>query len=164
MSVHQKKSGGVGTTKRREKEGNIMKIYTEISLEDFEAWSGAVSTLDRIKSEGKCDELEATLEELYPDGMDETQLNDLLWFEEDWIFETLGIRTESEIREELEEAREELAELMERFSDEIEEREDFSEEKLSDDAKDEIWSIDYKDDADELKEKIKELEEELENI
>ena len=34
--------------------------------------------------------------DLYPDGLTETQLNDLLWFEEDWIFETLGISKEDE--------------------------------------------------------------------
>lgn len=73
-----------------------MKIYRETSLENFEAWSGAVNTLDRVKEAGKCDELESIIEELYPDGMSETELNDLLWFEPETIYEWLGIEEEEE--------------------------------------------------------------------
>jgi len=73
-----------------------MKIYRETSLENFEAWSGAVGTLDRVKEAGKCDELESIIEELYPDGMSETELNDLLWFEPETIYEWLGIEEEEE--------------------------------------------------------------------
>lgn len=73
-----------------------MKIYRETSLENFEAWSGAVETLKRVKEAGKCDELESIIEELYPDGMSETELNDLLWFEPETIYEWLGIEEEEE--------------------------------------------------------------------
>ena len=76
--------------------GKNMKIYSETSLENFEAWSGAVDTLDRVREAGKCDELESILEELYPDGMSETELNDLLWFEPETVFEWLGIEEEEE--------------------------------------------------------------------
>lgn len=66
-----------------------MKIYTENSLSNFEFWSGAV---DRVKylTDDELDTIEAILEDIYPDGMDETQINDLFWFEEDWIAEMLG--------------------------------------------------------------------------
>lgn len=73
-----------------------MKIYTEKTLLDFEAWSGAIYTKDKIIEEGKEDEFEALIEELYPDGIDETGLNDLLWFEDKWIFEILGITDEED--------------------------------------------------------------------
>ena len=73
-----------------------MKIYSETSLENFEAWSGAVDTLDRVREAGKCDELESILEDLYPDGMSETELNDLLWFEPETVYEWLGIEEEEE--------------------------------------------------------------------
>lgn len=66
-----------------------MKITEEISLRDFNGWSGAVDTLNTLTDEQK-DELEAILEDIYPDGMDETGLNDLLWFENDAIAEWLG--------------------------------------------------------------------------
>ena len=82
-----------------------MRIYTDLDLDTFGAWSGAVSTLDRIREEGKTRDLEAILEDLYPDGMDETALNDLLWFEPDTVFGWLGIRTDEELEAE-EEARE----------------------------------------------------------
>lgn len=73
-----------------------MKIYTECGIEDFKAWSGAVDTQNRILEEGKADDFDGMMDELYPDGMDEMQLNDLLWFERDWIFESLGIYDEEE--------------------------------------------------------------------
>ena len=73
-----------------------MRIYSETSLENFEAWSGAVDTLDRVREAGKCDELESILEDLYPDGMSKTELNDLLWFEPETVYEWLGIEEEEE--------------------------------------------------------------------
>lgn len=73
-----------------------MRIYKELNLETFEAWSGAVDTLEKIKEAGKCEELEFLLEDIYPDGMDETQLNDLLWFDDEWVLETLGISEDDE--------------------------------------------------------------------
>lgn len=74
-----------------------MKFYTEISMENFRAWSGAVDTLETIKRENKCDELEALLEEVEPaDGWSECGINDLLWFESDWLYEMLGIDTDED--------------------------------------------------------------------
>lgn len=76
-----------------------MKIYTEQSLADFKFWSGAETTAQRIweeqGSEG-FDQLEAILEDLYPDGIDETDLNDLLWFDADTVYEWLGIEDEED--------------------------------------------------------------------
>ena len=66
-----------------------MRITAEISLRDFEGWSGAVDTLNTLTDNQK-DAFEAILEELYPDGMTETSLNDFLWFENDTIAEWLG--------------------------------------------------------------------------
>lgn len=80
-----------------------MKIYSEQSLADFKFWSGAETTAQRIweeqGSEG-FDQLEAILEDLYPDGIDETDLNDLLWFDADTVYEWLGIDDEEEEDEE----------------------------------------------------------------
>ena len=68
-----------------------MKITSEMSLKNFKAWSGAKDTLNKLIELDKCDELEFILDDLYPDGMTETQLNDILWFDDEWIYETLGI-------------------------------------------------------------------------
>ena len=73
-----------------------MKNTKEIDLRNFEPWSGAVDTFDKIYNADKIDELEWILEDLYPDGIDETQLNDLLWFDDEWILETLGIDEDDE--------------------------------------------------------------------
>ena len=77
-----------------------MQITYELDLRNFKAWSGGRNTLNRIIDEGMCEQFEFILEDLYPDGMTETDLNDLLWFEPEWIFETLGISDEDEEEEE----------------------------------------------------------------
>ena len=68
-----------------------MKIVKEISVEDFEGWSGANDTIEVIEKAGKVDEFDNLIEELYPDGLSETSLNDLLRFDYEWIYETLEI-------------------------------------------------------------------------
>ncbi len=77
-----------------------MKIYMEMSLANFDFWSGAVDTANKIDELDKWDELEAIFEEIYPDGIDETELNDLFWFEPETVFEWLGIEEEEEEEEE----------------------------------------------------------------
>lgn len=79
-----------------------MKTYNDLSIRDFEAWSGAIETRQRIIDENKEDEFDDIIDELYPDGLTETQLNDILWFDEDWIFENLGMNEEEEEEEETE--------------------------------------------------------------
>ena len=73
-----------------------MKTYNEnTTLLNFDSWSGAKETQSRIIEEGKHEEFDFLIEELYPDGLSETQLNDILWFEEEWLFEHLGIKEEN---------------------------------------------------------------------
>ncbi len=72
-----------------------MKVVNEnLSLRNFDAWAGAKGTKELILDNNKEDEFEFLMEELYPDGMTDTQLNDILWFEEDWICEMLNIDNE----------------------------------------------------------------------
>lgn len=74
-----------------------MKTFNEnTTLVNFNAWSGAVETKERIINEGKADEFDNLIDEIYPDGLSETALNDLLWFEDDWLFEMLGISDEED--------------------------------------------------------------------
>ena len=73
----------------------MMKIINDnLSLREFDAWAGAKNTKEIILDNNKEDDFDFMIEELYPDGLTETQLNDILWFEEDWICETLGIDNE----------------------------------------------------------------------
>jgi len=70
-----------------------MKIYNNrLTLEDFDAWSGGVDTKQVIIDNNKEDDFEFLIEELYPEGIEETQLNDILWFESEWIYKNLNIR------------------------------------------------------------------------
>ena len=72
-----------------------MKIVNNnLSLRNFEAWSGAKDTKQLILDNNKEDDFEFMMEDLYPDGITDTQLNDILWFETDWICVTLGIDNE----------------------------------------------------------------------
>lgn len=66
-----------------------MKIYREESLACFEFWSGAKDTAAMLNSD-EMDIIEDILEDIYPDGMDETNINDTFWFEPDTIAEWLG--------------------------------------------------------------------------
>lgn len=69
-------------------------INNNMTLSDFDAWSGAVDTKKTIINQGKEEEFNDLMEELYPDGLTETGLNDLLWFSDDWVYEMLEIEEE----------------------------------------------------------------------
>ena len=134
-----------------------MTITYELDLNSFQAWSGAVDTLNRIQREGKCEELENILEDLYPDGMTETELNDLLWFDSESVYEWLGIRSEEQIKKEIKEAEEELAEVQSNLEDDLDDDELTTEERA------EIIES-YQPDIDEIKERIADLKEELSEL
>lgn len=73
-----------------------MYVKKEISFEDLKnmCWSGAVDTLEKIEKEEKEEELIELLESTFEDKIPtETELNDFLWFEDDFIFEQLSIDT-----------------------------------------------------------------------
>lgn len=72
-----------------------MRLYTD-GLSCYKPWSGAIDFYNEIVKEGKLEELEVALDELYPEGMRETELNDLLWHDEDWLRGVLGMDTEED--------------------------------------------------------------------
>lgn len=71
----------------------MLTVKTELRLEDFNAWCGGATTLDMLIEHGLCDELEAIIAD---EEWTDTQLNDLLWFERDWIWDVLGIETDED--------------------------------------------------------------------
>lgn len=73
-----------------------MKIITT----KYTPWSGAISTYETIEEAGKLEEFESLIEELYPNGIKEVTLNDILWFEPEFILESLGLSEEEEEDEE----------------------------------------------------------------
>lgn len=76
-----------------------MKIYTEISGHDFDFWSGARDTVKYLDDD-EIDTIVSMLEEIYPEGMTDTELNDFFWFEDDTIAEWLNYSSFEEIMEE----------------------------------------------------------------
>lgn len=59
-----------------------MKIINDdVDLRDFKAWSGGKDRLDELISIGTVDKAQQEIEELFPDGITDTQLNDWLWFD-----------------------------------------------------------------------------------
>lgn len=73
-----------------------MKVYSEMSLCDFEFWSGATDLARKLTYE-QFNEIEAALEDAYPDGMSETEINDLFWFEADYLANLLGYESEEDL-------------------------------------------------------------------
>jgi len=68
-----------------------MKITKEVCARDMidDFWSGAKNTVSYLTEE-EIDTIFSYLEDSYPEGIDETNLNDFFWFEDDTIAEWLG--------------------------------------------------------------------------
>lgn len=71
----------------------MISVKKELSFEDLkdECWSGAIDTLQKIEEEGKENELMELLQEVFSEISTMTEVNDFLWFEDDYIYEQLGI-------------------------------------------------------------------------
>lgn len=78
-----------------------MKVFEEMNFKDIllTSWGGAGATAEVIEEKGKGDEFVSLIEEVYPEGIDRTALNDILWFDYEWVFESLGIKEEEEEEE-----------------------------------------------------------------
>lgn len=72
-----------------------MKIYKEESLSSFEFWSGAIANAEEFTLE-ELDRIGDELEAENPDGMDETEINDLMWFEPTYLASLIGLNWDSE--------------------------------------------------------------------
>ena len=73
-----------------------MKYTVENSLTFFDFWSGAK---DHSFTRAEIEEIESNLEDLYPDGMTDTQINDLFWFEEEFLCNLIGVDYEGDYLE-----------------------------------------------------------------
>lgn len=83
-----------------------MYIKQDMDFNDLmnNCWSGAINTLNTINEWNKEDELMEHLKDVFDSYFDNiptmTEVNDYLWFEDEAIFEALGI-SESENEEEI---------------------------------------------------------------
>ena len=74
--------------------------YTvEVDFDNYKPWSGAVPNYQEIVDAGKLDQLKDIVSELYPDNIDATTLNDLIWYEYDFLKEVLGMEQDVEEEE-----------------------------------------------------------------
>jgi len=74
---------------------SIVKEISAFELRD-ELWSGALDTLETIIQEDRLQDLMSLLEEMYQEPVCITTINDLLWFDADFIFEQLNMETADE--------------------------------------------------------------------
>lgn len=72
-----------------------MKIISETSLRGFEFWSGAEANANMLTLE-ELDQLEVILEDTYPDGITDIELNDLMWFDFETVCDWLELDYDSE--------------------------------------------------------------------
>ena len=75
-----------------------LKLIMDIG--DYHPWSGAVDTFDKIRDADMVDALENYLEDIYPEGLTVTELNDILWFDGDTVLRDLGLSDEEEDEDE----------------------------------------------------------------
>lgn len=75
-----------------------MKIYYEVDIDEFEFWEGGKCVADSF-SEDDLEAIQNKLEELYPDGMSDTELNDLFWHDEDFVAGLAGYYSFQKVKE-----------------------------------------------------------------
>lgn len=92
-----------------------MKVIMNISLNAYVTRNGGKALLNRIVDEGKENLFEAILEDLYPEGVTENQIDDLLEYNEDDICDWLQIPTEEKLKEKRDELTNELEDLTEDY-------------------------------------------------
>lgn len=78
----------------------MLKIINECGLNNFDFWNGAKDRAAKL-TEQDFDLIECELKMLYPEGLTDTQLNDLFWFDFDFIVQILGYDDEEAFDKEL---------------------------------------------------------------
>ena len=79
---------------------SLMEAKVVDDFSSYEPWDAAVSTFDNIQNAGKMDALEQLIDDMYPDGINKTELNDLLAYESDWVYSMLDMPNEEDADEE----------------------------------------------------------------
>lgn len=67
----------------------MITVKVAMNLKGFQFWSGAKDFAAKL-TDDECEILEEIIDDSFPDGIDETTLNDMFWFEQDEIAEILG--------------------------------------------------------------------------
>lgn len=75
----------------------MLKIIEEADFDTlyYNSWGQAVKVLNEIDEEDMSKELMDFLEDLYPDGVDYDELNDLLSYDWEWVYSQIGMPLEA---------------------------------------------------------------------
>lgn len=65
--------------------------YSAENIEEFEPWQGAIRVWQALQEAGKMSQFKDMISTLYPDEIDAQTLNDLLWFDSDFVFQSVGM-------------------------------------------------------------------------
>lgn len=92
------RSSAVRSSRNVKRNGRVMaaKVYSD-GFGNYRPWSGAVETWDNLEAFDRLDTLESYIDEAYYDDgvgeglINETALNDLLWFEPEFVYEIVGL-------------------------------------------------------------------------
>ena len=75
----------------------MITVKQEMDFDDIRksAWGQAVAVLDEIEKEGMQEELMTYLEDIFNEGVDRTELNDLLAYDWEWVNSQIGMPSEA---------------------------------------------------------------------
>ena len=75
----------------------MITVKQEMDFDDIRksAWGQAVEVLDEIYKTGMQNELMEYLEDIFNDGVDIVELNDLLAYDWEWVYSQIGMPSEA---------------------------------------------------------------------
>ena len=75
----------------------MITVKQEMDFDDIRksAWGQAVEVLDEIYKAGMQNELMEYLEDIFNDGVDIVELNDLLAYDWEWVYSQIGMPSEA---------------------------------------------------------------------
>ena len=75
----------------------MITVKQEMEFDDIRksAWGQAVEVLDEIYKVGMQNELMEYLEDIFNDGVDIVELNDLLSYDWEWVYSQIGMPSEA---------------------------------------------------------------------
>ena len=62
----------------------------------YQPWAGARDTYALIDCHNKLKDLDWLITDCFPEGLTETELNDILWFDSEWVLSSLGIEVDND--------------------------------------------------------------------
>lgn len=71
----------------------MLKVIDEYDFDTLynNSWGQSVSILNEIDEADKSEDLMDLLEDIYPDGVDGIELNDLISYDWEWIYKQIGM-------------------------------------------------------------------------